>query len=1044
MYLSANTAKGAADLTEQASDAVKPTNKEQLKSMVDRATDSGASVGSKSMLYGTMPLNLLADTLKRRFGINTGNDLNKLVNEQSSELRDKTVKLDYITDQIRKFRKAAGMEAYKTLQQLVPISTLNRIDPSIDRSVYTSYGLAVKDPKTLQVKRKNFSTSEIRQAYINSENAKQANKADKIKMTKIAPLSAEKLVVYDALRKEFDSIKGDGATDGQRVYNIMRNYFEETYNEIEPALRARIESISDDAEVRRTAFDKLSELLLKDSGLIRPYFPLMRKGSYRLSYTAIDPKGSSQNGPQIDRYVEYFPSKAALREAEQKVIAYNTEMLKRPDVIQSNIKTLYDEKTGQSTPNPMAEQLLVPEGEKLTPNSNYGKAPSSGFVFNVLNVLQAAGVQKMDSGKGRTRKGVRGFLGDTTPTGYSLENFDLLDMMETKGRDLNRQVVQLRTSAKIQKVVNELEPLTKRLDTAELADRLMKIAEFAQRPNMPRWSQVVTNLGFNWTMGLNFSSAALTFFDVGMSVMPLLSGKYGAGKTTRAFGTASRALAASPRNKTITFTDEDGNITKEQVDLGTFGLSAGNLDFSDPASIPEGLRELDLEILVKYATNQAQMGQSLTQETLELDMQVGDTGTAKASQIGKKIIDTSQKWGGAMFHHSERYGRETSLIAAYLLEIDKISNGGKRDVSDADKQAAAEAAVDFVEFTLGGTASAGRPVYAQNPFGNVAFLFKRFAISKYYMMVRMLQDATKVLPKENYDTEEAYLEAVANRKIARAQGANFLITTAMIAGVSGMPLYGELGILWDLFSDADDDNWDTMNKKWMADPVFGGLVDMTGMEIGDRIALNNMLYRPPLIDKEQNPLFTIAEQMLGPAFGITNQVYRGSQLIAEGNYWRGIEAASPAAVRNVMKAGRYSTEGNLTLRGDEIVPYGYGNIAAQAVGFAAHDHIEALNMNRNERRKYTAMSDRKRKILRQNNKARNEGDVEGMRAAYKASLEHNAKLPPDAPELRITSESFKNSFKNFNRVSDDMIGGMQYRPTQRRSAGEYNEGIVYG
>ena len=43
----------------------------------------------------------------------------------------------------------------------------------------------------------------------------------------------------------------------------------------------------------------------------------------------------------------------------------------------------------------------------------------------------------------RTRKGVRGFLGDTTPTGYTLANFDLIDMMETKGRDLNRQVVQL-------------------------------------------------------------------------------------------------------------------------------------------------------------------------------------------------------------------------------------------------------------------------------------------------------------------------------------------------------------------------------------------------------------------------------------------------------------------------------------------------------------------------------------------------------------------------------------------------------------------------
>ena len=39
----------------------------------------------------------------------------------------------------------------------------------------------------------------------------------------------------------------------------------------------------------------------------------------------------------------------------------------------------------------------------------------------------------------------------------------------------------------------------------------------------------------------------------------------------------------------------------------------------------------------------------------------------------------------------------------------------KKQVTDADKQKAAEAAVEFVEFTLGGTASAGRPVYAQGP-----------------------------------------------------------------------------------------------------------------------------------------------------------------------------------------------------------------------------------------------------------------------------------------------------------------------------------------
>ena len=217
----------------------------------------------------------------------------------------------------------------------------------------------------------------------------------------------------------------------------MRNFFQETYDEIAPALKKRIESISDDAAVRKTAFDKLSELLLKDSGIITPYFPLMRKGSYRLSYTAIDPEGSASGGPQVDRYVEYFASRNDMIEAKQKVKDYNAAMLKRPDVIAANLDTIFDEKTGQSRPNPMLSAAsMEPEATKLTPNSNYGTAPSSGFVFNVLNVLQAAGVQKMEGGKGnkvisdildlsldalpersfmqgfRTRKGVRGFLGD--------------------------------------------------------------------------------------------------------------------------------------------------------------------------------------------------------------------------------------------------------------------------------------------------------------------------------------------------------------------------------------------------------------------------------------------------------------------------------------------------------------------------------------------------------------------------------------------------------------------------------------------------------
>ena len=1056
MYLAASNPNTAGKLLTNAMGAVKPSTKEEIQAKFTKVKNSGALSSGKSFLYGISPLNILADTLKRDYGNDAGVRLNRMVNKVSSKLRDKTVKLDYIVNQIKDFKKSAGMEKYKLLQELVPTSTLNQVDPSVKRNIYTSYGVVVTDPVSLKKTRTNHSTIARRDAKIAEILA--ANSEAKI--TKIAPLSKDKLAVYDALIKDYDAI----GEDGQRVYRTMRNFFQETYDEIAPALKKRIESISDDAAVRQTAFDKLSELLLKDSGIIMPYFPLMRKGSYRLSYTAIDPEGSASGGPQVDRYVEYFASKNEMIEAKQKVKDYNAEMLRRPDVIAANLNTIFDEKTGQSRPNPMLSPAsMEPEATKLTPNSNYGTAPSSGFVFNVLNVLQAAGVQKMEGGKGnkvisdildlsldalpersfmqgfRTRKGVRGFLGDTTPTGYSLANFDLIDMMETKGRDLNRQVVQLQGSAEIQGVMSDIEKLTQDPETAEIGDRFKKIAEFAQRPNVNRLSQIATNFGFGWTMAYNISSAGLTFFDVGMSVMPLLQGKYGASSTARAFADATKVLHGSPTFKMITVTDENGNKIKERYDLGAFGRSLGNVDFTDPASVPEGMQKYD--VLAPYATQQAQLGQSLTQETLEIDMITGDTGSDVATRNARMLLETSQKWGGAMFHHSERYGREVSLIAAYDLEINKISNGGKKAITDADKQAAAEAAVDFVEFTLGGTASAGRPVYAQGPIGNVLFLFKRFAISKYYMMARMTEDATRLKPRNEYDTEEAYQEAVLNRRVARQQLASFLITVGLIAGYSGMPLWGELGIIYDGFADDDEDNWDTAWKKWTGDPLYGGLVGMSGLAIGERIALNNLLYRPPLIEKEQNVLWTIAEQLGGPVIGITSQLSRGVSLISQGEYQRGIEAIAPAAVRNVLKAGRYTTEGNLTMRGDDITSVSPFTVVGQLMGFSGREHIDQLNMNRNERTKLAAMQDRKKRILRKANMARREGDIEGLRRAYEESREHNRRLPQGAEKLQITSESFKNSYKNFERNTKEMVGGMIYTPSMRRSAAEYDDGL---
>ena len=142
---------------------------------------------------------------------------------------------------------------------------------------------------------------------------------------------------------------------------------------------------------------------------------------------------------------------------------------------------------------------------------------------------------------------------------------------------------------------------------------------------------------------------------------------------------------------------------------------------------------LDLETLSEIAKDNAQINQSLNQE--ELDM-----NNAKAYNMQKLTLFTS-----FLFHHAERYNREVALTSNYMLELKRLRDKPTKEeagLSDAQKQErAATMAIKETEFTLGATASAGRPVFAQSAVGNVAMLFKRFAISKYHMMATMFNDA---------------------------------------------------------------------------------------------------------------------------------------------------------------------------------------------------------------------------------------------------------------------------------------------------------------
>jgi hypothetical protein len=945
MLLEAGTKEGSGRLLQSIANF---DAKDKVLDAADVMFNEGVGKKVKSFYLDTLPVNILTE--KAQDKIPFARELNTIINRMSGRLREKTEMLGSMTGELKGWQRKNKKHS-QTLNNIIPRSTFLRIDPSRTDEKYM---------KTINESR-------------------------------------EKQQEYKALRTQYLSMD----KKGQEFYRQLRNYFQDTYNDILAALDARLEATIPDAEARKTAFARLRELLQKDSGIITPYFPLQRKGGYRLAYNALDPITGGE-----ERFVEYYPT---LRKAQQA-----------RDMLEG------------------VEGASAPEITETSKAMNFERAPSTSFVRNVLETVQLqrsnfktdedykmamqaivdlaldAMPERSFMQNFRRRKGIRGFIGDTTPTGILGQEFDAYTMLKEKGRDLNRQLVQIRSAAEIEgfrkKLADPEAGYTSNPETAMVADKLDQIAKFAQSPNVPKWSQIATSAGFGMTMGLNFSSAAITFFDVAMSAMPILAGKHGIRNTTSAYGDAMRALMGAPTVRTIMVTGFDGQPVEQEVNMGVQGKTIANYT-------PEQLLErfgnkVRMDILVESGLDQAQFNQSITQENLEIGKGLDDK------------IDTMNRMSSFLFHHSERINRETTLTAAYLLEVKKLLETNKNP-TDADYKQAAQNAIDDTEFTLGATAAAGRPIVAQSGIGNVLFLFKRFAISKYYMMERLARDAAK------------------GDKVALAQARNFLVMTGLLSGLGGMPLMGTFGAIFNMLRDDDEDDFEAATRKLVGEGIYGGLAnELLGIDVANRISMNSLLYRAPIIDKDQSALWTLAEQLGGPVLGVGLQWERGLKDIYAGETRRGFEAMLPAAFRNLSKAERFLRDGATTRRGDPITedinPY---NVVMQGLGFAPQGYIQQLEFNKNNRRKQEVINSRRSKLLRQRNMAMREGDFEEVRNIDRKIEEFNKGLPKGAEKSRITADTKSKSLRAFGRTTDKMRGGMTYTPFMERSLKEYDQGF---
>ena len=1014
MMLLARTKAGAADLIRRNITAVPVAGKNYYEVVRD-FTQANTPRALRQATLAVQPVNNLARLAQEK--IPYANELNVLIDQQSGALRKAFEPVDKITSDWKAYKKA-NRAGYDRMQPLMNRATQDEVDPAMSRGTYDRYHMSYFNLATEKTIFKSFSTEPERAAAIKALNDDLKQKyggQDKPRTTakKAGDPSAKKAAIWDTLNKEYKTL----GKEGQRLYKVTREMGQAAQDRIIPAIKARIDSLGVDQATQRTAFEKLAELMHAQGGVIRPYFKLSRGGDFRLAYSAPDPL-RDDNG--IELFAEYYHSEKDMMQAEQNVRKYLADI--GQEALQGNIET-----------------------GKRDSGRSYGDSPKSSFVFAVLQELNFAGeklspkerkafekttdriidlsldaipersfMQSFRSRKERSdgNRGILGALGDKTPSGMPGMDTDFANMFQDNFRGIEKQLVQLEYGAKIQKWRNRLKDdrYMERLDTADIAKKMDQIADFAQSPSIARWSQIATSLGFGFTMGANVSSALNIMFDMPMAVAPYLAGEYGTRKSTKALGVANRLFMGSPSTKMVTVMNENGVLETVEVKQRAHNKGYENYNYDDPTLAADIRR---LKTLVEKAGARGMFNQSIDQEHVDL---------SETRDVITKISEVS----GFLVHHGERYSRQITLVASYNLELDKLT-GGKREPTQAEMDAAADKAMATAELTLGSTASAGRPVWAQGPVGNVAFLFKRFAVSRYYFMAHLVDQSLAGASPET-------------RKIARYQLGYFMASTAALAGVGGMPLMGAASAIYNLFADDDEDDFEAMMTKTLGSTIYDGLAnEILGIDIASRVSMNSLLYRPPFIDKDQPAIYTLFEQLGGPVVGQALNIDRGIKMLSDGEIRRGLEVMSPAVVRNISKAERFATEGANTLRGDPIVddlnPY---NAFMQAIGFAPAAYIENLGINSNERRKQNAVDTERRRLMRRHNMALAEGDNEARLQAREDILEFNNELPADFQDDRIDPAALARSYSGFETTTGKMVNGITYTDAMRRSREDYN------
>jgi hypothetical protein len=856
-----------------------------------------------------------------------------------------------------------------TFNELVSFSTLNGADPTSDPDIVNKFWLryGVINPSTniATQKEEKFNTKEqmeARKAQLSAQiaSAKAANRpspilgdADGIKATEPADLRK----ANDAkVRQLFASL-----TPTQRgAYTKLRDFYANVNDKIITAEEANIDRMDIDPEIKTSV--KHTMLLRRIlTGSIKPYFPLTRGGEFWVEFTYRDDDGQLVYGTGS------FNSALERGRAIEKL--RNMTEVDRDSIRERPLSEIEQRAYDGSIPIPFLTdlqkkikdlELKDKDGKQVNPE---GKRQLNEFLANVI--LRSLPEQAIVQSR-QVRKGVAFFEGDAATALQqrgpqfitSLSNLSYMVELEQVSKKIRDERDKLPDSEVFYKEAATSIAGTKKETQAMTGfGSLPSYLQFSKNPYIAGWARTLRSGTFTMTLAGNISSVAVNTSILPLVLQNTLAGRYGAFKATIASAMAAKLYVGSfgkVSREGITDLDANGKPLSPDVTIRELGGFSITNDFSNDPKRQAGYKKLEpLTSIFKE--------RGFDTRTQAAEMSELDSPTAP-------WINKLNYIGGFLFAHSERGIRQVSAISTYILEMEKLTGKKFGKLTDPDiakyGAQAAETAIDTMLYVNSSALITTAPRIAQTSAGSLVWQFKRVPGQMLYTHFSMVNSIFKDL------TGKA--RTPAELEEARALRNTFFYTAAAggaLVGVKGIPMYGVVASIANLFLDDDEDDFNTLIAKTMGEDKYYGLIaNMFGVDITDRVSLTNLMIRDRGNYKPDNEYQYAVEALLGPAFGVTMRSIQGGLRLFDDdpkNTDRAVEAILPTALSNFAKAYRFATKGYETGRGDPIISGALpaGDIFRQSLGFAPISTRSARDKLSLNIRKDLGRRDRRNRII---------------------------------------------------------------------------------